>query len=118
MMFIISTATINKKTSGTNLLKFNAPWISPCRNLDIPLVIPQAGQLQSAKKPSVGQLPLKIKGNKKCLKTHFTGEYTKDWVGKEERKRKIEEILKTIACGEPKLSISSSLFTGIPIRYP
>ena len=59
----------------TSLLEFHAAIKSPCNNLDIARVNPQAGQLQPVNIPSVGQFPLKIKGSKKCLNIHLKGEY-------------------------------------------
>lgn len=89
--------TITKNTIKTNLLKFHAPIKSPCNNLDIARVRPQAGQLQFANIPSVGQFPLKIKGSKKCLNTHLTGEDTNLSVGIIAKIKQIEDRLKTFA---------------------
>ena len=97
MIFIIIKVNITKNTIKTNLLNFNAPPMSPWRSRDIPLVRPQAGQLQFAKIPSIGHVPLNIKGSKKCLKTHFTGEYFRYSVGTEARINRIDDRLNTFA---------------------
>lgn len=117
MRFIIIKETITKKTIKTNLLKFHAPAKSPCNNLDIALVKPQAGQLQPANKPVTGQFALKTKGNKKCLKMHLKGTYFKLSVGRIPKNRRIEVRLKNLACGVPKLSISKNMFFTFLIGF-
>ncbi|MEA3515196.1 MAG: hypothetical protein U9R34_06975 [Nanoarchaeota archaeon] len=89
--------TIILNTIKTSLLKFQAPIKSPCSNLDIARVSPQAGQLHSVNMPDVGQLPLKIKGIKKCLNTHLIGKIPKLLVGITLKITRIEDKLKTFA---------------------
>ena len=61
-MLIMIKTTITPNTIKTNLLNLHAPAGSPCSNLDIARVKPQAGHSQCSKMPDVGQLPLKING--------------------------------------------------------
>lgn len=89
--------TIKENTMKTILLKFQAPIKSPCSNLDIARVSPQAGQLHSANMPDAGQFPLKIKGIKKCLNTHLIGKIPKFLVGITLRIKRIEDKLKAFA---------------------
>ena len=89
--------TIIPNTIKAILLKFQAPVKSPCSNLDIARVSPQAGQLHSANMPDVGQLPLKIKGIKKCLNTHLIGKTPRFLVGITPKIKRIEDKLKTFA---------------------
>jgi len=89
--------TIIPNTIKTSLLKFQALIKSPCSNLDIARVSPQAGQLHSTNMPDVGQLPLKIKGIKKCLNKHLIGKDPNLSVGIIPKIKRIEDKLKTFA---------------------
>ena len=95
------------------MLKLNASLILPFNNLDIALVIPHAGHSQLENMPVVGQSPLKIKGKMKCLNTHFTGEYFTADTGVDPNNMRIDVKLITIACGEPKLRMSKTIFFNL-----